>query len=173
MLASPKILPREVDSGTVAGMSTSADRKAGWMVRVRSWGVTLCALLLATALVSGIRYETPQGLIIAAVSLALLHEFVRPALLLLTLPLVLVTLTLFRFVINALLLALVGNLVPGFSVDGFWSAFWGALIMSIVMVLFQPRTGAGFQGQFRVRTDPRESKKRNDDDLGNGPVIDV
>ena len=155
-------------------MAMKPQDKSVWLRRIRSWAVTLLALMIATFFVDGIRYETPEGLIAAAVVLALMHEFVRPLLLVLTLPLLLVTLTLFRFVINALLLGLVGSLVPGFEVRGFWAAFWGALIMSLVMVLAQPKARVEFSG--RVRADrasgPRPAKKR-DDDMGNGPVIDV
>ena len=148
--------------------------KAVWMMRIRSWAVTLVALMVATFLVDGIRYRTPEGLIAAAVLLGLMHEFVRPALLLLTLPLLLVTLTLFRFVINALLLGLVGAMVPGFEVSGFWSAFWGALIMSIVMALLSARPPGGMPRPGRPRhSDSPSVGARRGEDLGSGPVIDV
>ena len=66
----------------------------------------------------------------AALVLGLINAIVRPVLLVLTLPLTLVTLGLFLFVLNALCLWLTSAIVPGFEVRGFWPAFWGALIVS-------------------------------------------
>lgn len=155
-------------------MAMKPQDKSVWLKRIRGWAVTLLALMIATFFVDGIRYQTPEGLIAAAVVLALMHEFVRPLLLVLTLPLLLVTLTLFRFVINALLLGLVGSLVPGFEVQGFWAAFWGALIMSLVMALAQPKARVELSGRAPSNRSPRSrSSEKRDDDLGSGPVIDV
>ena len=69
-------------------------------------------------------------MLVAALVLGLVNAIVRPILLVLTLPLTLVTLGLFLFVLNALCLWLTSAVVPGFDVRGFWPAFWGALLVS-------------------------------------------
>jgi putative membrane protein len=90
------------------------------------------AILVAAQLVSGLHISTPVAGLVAGVFLGLVNALVRPVLLLLTLPLTLLTLGLFIFIVNSACLALTAALVPGFSIDDFWSAFLGALIVSIV-----------------------------------------
>jgi putative membrane protein len=67
----------------------------------------------------------------ASLLLGIVNAFVRPFLLLLSLPFIIVTMGLFIFVVNALLLMLVSSVVPPFHVNGFWDAFFGAIIISI------------------------------------------
>jgi putative membrane protein len=64
--------------------------------------------------------------------LGILNAFVRPVLLILSAPLILVTLGFFILIVNGLLLWFVPNIVTGFHVDNFWSAFWGAIVIGIV-----------------------------------------
>jgi putative membrane protein len=90
------------------------------------------AVLFAAWLIPGLRVDTPATAIIAGVALGLVNAIVRPLLLLLTLPLTLLTLGLFIFVVNAICLALVAWLVPGFSISGFGSALIGAIVISLV-----------------------------------------
>jgi putative membrane protein len=96
------------------------------------WMITTVAVMVAPAFVSGIRYDTMGALIGAALLLGILNAFVRPVLLILSAPLILVTLGLFILVINALMLRLVPSMVIGFHVDSFGSAFWGALLISVI-----------------------------------------
>jgi putative membrane protein len=96
------------------------------------WMITTVAVMLAPAFVSGIRYDTAGALIGAALLLGILNAFVRPVLMILSAPLILVTLGFFILVINALMLRLVPSVVIGFHVDSFGSAFWGALLISII-----------------------------------------
>ncbi len=98
---------------------------------VYRWIVTTLAVLLAAAVVRGIRYDGVTALLGAALLLGILNAFIRPVLLLLSAPLILVTLGFFIFVINALMLMAVSSLVPGFHVDGFGSALGGAILISI------------------------------------------
>lgn len=79
---------------------------------------------------------TFSGAIIAAVVLGALNLFIRPILLVLTLPITVVTLGLFSLVINALLVLLAAVVVPGFFVSGFWTAFLFALVLSVVNWVF-------------------------------------
>ena len=96
------------------------------------WMITTVAVMVAPAFVSGIRYDTMGALIGAALLLGILNAFVRPVLLILSAPLILVTLGFFILVINALMLRLVPSMVIGFHVDSFGSAFWGALLVSVI-----------------------------------------
>jgi putative membrane protein len=70
--------------------------------------------------------------LVAGIILGFVNAIVRPVLFFLTLPLTLITLGLFIFVLNAVCFGLTAWLVPGFSVDGFWWALLGALLVSIV-----------------------------------------
>jgi putative membrane protein len=94
--------------------------------------VNAVALWVVTLVVPGITASGVGGLIIAALILGIVNAILRPVLMVLTLPLELITLGLFTLVINALLFWLVGALHVGLYVAGFWPAFWGALVMSIV-----------------------------------------
>ena len=96
------------------------------------WISTTLAVMVAAALMSGIRYDNMGSLIGAALLLGILNAFVRPVLLILSAPLILLTLGFFILVVNGLMLLWVPGIVPGFQVDNFGSAFWGAIIVSIV-----------------------------------------
>ena len=135
------------------------------------WLINTLAVLVAMQLVRGIHYDTKSGLLVATLLLGILNTFVRPLLTLLSLPLLLVTLGLFRIVINAALLMLVQQLVPEFHVDSFSSAFWAALVISIVALLLNSLAGTG-NGRMVIRRGkhPPPPDKPGD---GNGPVIDI
>jgi len=102
------------------------------------WLIAALALFVAAWLVPGIRVSGNAWVTFAvvAVILGLLNAVVRPILKVLTCPLIVLTLGLFLLVINAIMLLLAAWVARsfnlGFSIDGFWSAFWGALIVSIV-----------------------------------------
>ena len=96
------------------------------------WAVTTVAVMVASSLLHGIRYDSVAALIGAALLLGVFNAFIRPVLLILSAPLILVTLGFFILIVNALLLLLVPSIVSGFHVDGFWSAFWGAIIISLI-----------------------------------------
>ena len=139
---------------------------------IQSWLINTLAVAVAAFIVSGIHFQKPLDLIIASFLLGMLNTFLRPILMLLALPLLIFTLGLFIFVINAVLLYFVGFLMrPHFYVDSFWSAFWGALIIGIISVLLNTLTGSG-NARFQIRRGPRppDSGQRGG---GNGPVIDV
>jgi len=96
------------------------------------WAVTTIAVMVASSVIRGIRYDTVAALIGASLLLGILNAFVRPFLLIISVPLILLTLGLFILVLNGLLLLLVPHVVVGFHVDSFWSAFWGAIVISLV-----------------------------------------
>ena len=90
------------------------------------------AIIIAAWLLPGIHITSTLSALLAGVILGFVNAIVRPVLFFLTLPLTLLTLGLFIFVLNAICFALTAWLVPGFSVDGFFSALVGALLVSIV-----------------------------------------
>lgn len=88
-------------------------------------------LWLATALVDGIYIDSAATLIVAGLLLGLVNAVIRPLALILTLPFLILTLGLFLLVVNAAMLGLVAALLPGFHIADFWSALWGAVIVSL------------------------------------------
>ena len=93
--------------------------------------IYMLGLFLASALVPGVSISGAWTFILAAVLLGLVNAFVRPVAFVLTLPITLVTLGLFLFVLNAGMFALVAAMLDNFVVAGFWSALFGAIILSI------------------------------------------
>ncbi|MEK7579507.1 MAG: phage holin family protein [Patescibacteria group bacterium] len=94
--------------------------------------ITALAILLVAYLVPGVTVASFWTALFVALILGLLNLTLKPILIILTLPINLITLGLFTFVINALLFWLVGTFIEGFAVEGFVPAFVGALIVSIV-----------------------------------------
>ena len=93
--------------------------------------ITACGLLLAAWQLDGIQIGGPLSLFLAVLVLGVVNAVVRPVLLLLTLPVTLVTLGLFLLVLNGAMLGLAALLVPGFVIKGFWTALFGAIIVSL------------------------------------------
>ncbi len=118
----------------------------------------------------GSSYDTFATLLVTAFLLGVLNAFLRPLLILLALPLVIVTFGLFLFVINALLLYLVGKLVKGFHGGRLLGRrFWGAVVITFVTLLLNSITGSG-RARLPVHRGTRPPQPPDDDD---GPVIDV
>ncbi len=137
---------------------------------VKRWAISTVAVLAAATILPGISYDRWSDVILAALLLGVLNSVLRPLLMLLSLPLLVLTLGLFTLLINAGLLYLVHLLLPGFRVRDFWSAFFGALIISLVTLLLNTLTGRG-HARFVFRRGRRPP--RDPPDSGNGPVIDV
>lgn len=139
------------------------------MVRfIGEWVINTLAVAVAVAILRGhITYENWQYLLLATLILGLLNAFVRPILLLITLPFVIFTLGLFTLVVNAVLLYFVGYLMrPHFQVDSFGFAILGALIIAVVSIALRIMTGSG-NARLSVRRGPPRNKKSDDD------IIDV
>jgi putative membrane protein len=96
------------------------------------WLVNALALIAVAYLMPSITVASFTSALIAALILGLVNAIIKPLLILLTLPVTIVTLGLFIFVINGLLFWLVGSFVPGFVVQGFWAGFIGAILFSLV-----------------------------------------
>lgn len=99
----------------------------GFFVR---WLIVALGLWIAEQMLSGIEIADVPTLLLAAALLGFVNAFVRPLIVILTFPITLVTLGLFLFVINALMLALVAALLPNVHVAGFWDALLGSIIIS-------------------------------------------
>ncbi|MGE5170950.1 MAG: phage holin family protein [Rudaea sp.] len=97
-----------------------------------TWLINALALLALPYLFTSIHVEGFGTALVAALVLGLINTLIRPLLVLLTLPVTLLTLGLFIFVINGLLFWFVGSFVRGFTVDGFWTAVFGAIVYSII-----------------------------------------
>src|SRR5262245_25469527 len=102
--------------------------------------VTGVAVFLAITIVPGIEASTFSAGLAAVFVLTLLNLLVRPILFVLTLPLIVLSLGLFLIVVNALLLEFTAYLVKGFSVDGFWPAVGGAIVISLVTMILNAWT---------------------------------
>lgn len=100
------------------------------MTILAKWFINALSLVLAAYIIPGIFVESLYTALMVAVLLGLVNIFIRPVLIILTLPITIITLGLFALVVNSLLFWFVSTFVEGFSVDGFVSAFLGALLIS-------------------------------------------
>jgi putative membrane protein len=137
-----------------------------------SWLINTLAVLVAVYMVPGIRFSDNRILtpFITSLVLGVLNTFIRPILQLVTLPLMILTLGLFRLVINAVLLYAVGFLLSRyFQVENFWSAFLGALVISVISLVLNTMTGNN-SGKIKIQ---RNRPPGGSGPGGQGPVIDV
>ncbi len=117
------------------------------------WLILTLSVLLAAYLLEGIKVSGFFSALMAAAMLGFLNVFFRPILLVLTLPVNLLSLGLFTFLINALILKMASGIIPGFEVQGFWTAVFGALLISIAngllnALLSKGNNGGGGGGNF-------------------------
>ncbi len=99
------------------------------------WIVTGLSLWVASHIFKGIKFTSTSALIVAALLLGFANALVKPLFILFTLPLTLITLGVFLLVINALMILLVAALVRGFTVSGFWTAFFASIFISLFSLL--------------------------------------
>lgn len=97
-----------------------------------SWLISALAILATAYVLPGVRIESFFTALVTAVVLGIINSILKPILLLLTLPINVLTLGLLTFVINALLVLLAAQIVPGFKVDGFWWALAFSIVLSLV-----------------------------------------
>ena len=97
-----------------------------------SWLVSTLAIIVTAYVLPGVHIESFFTALVTAVVLGIINSILKPILLLLTLPINILTLGLLTFVINALLVLLAAQIVPGFKVDGFWWALAFSIVLSIV-----------------------------------------
>lgn len=137
------------------------------------WLVMTLAVWVSANVISGVRYDDVQSLLAAALVLGLLNSLVKPLLVLISMPFVILTFGLFLLLINAWLLMLSAKLVKGFHVEGFWSAMGASLIISLLsMLIGKPGQSRRVGGRPR-QAGPMEPTPINRPPPGKGPIIDV
>ena len=112
---------------------------------ILKWLLSALALLAVTYLYSGVLVSSFTSALIAAAVIGLLNMVVRPVLVVLTLPVTVVTLGLFLFIINALMFWAASGLLSGFTVTGFGAALIGSLIYSVLGLLIEAALGGLFK----------------------------
>jgi putative membrane protein len=108
------------------------------------WAIMSLSLWVASYVFNGIKFSDKPSLLISALMLGFVNAVLRPILLILTFPLTLLTLGLFALVLNALMIMLVANLVKGFKLTGFWTAFFVGIfiaLFSLFIEYFLPSQG--------------------------------
>ncbi len=130
-----------------------------WLNLLMRWAILAVGVALSAVIVPGITYDSGVTLLVVVALLSLFNAILKPVLVIFTLPFVVLSLGLGIWLINALLFLAVSKLVDGFYVHDFWSALWGALIVSL--------TNFFLSGLLRVRRGPKTSPRKPDD------VIDI
>ncbi|HEY0220806.1 MAG TPA: phage holin family protein [Candidatus Paceibacterota bacterium] len=97
--------------------------------------VSALAIIISSYLVPGI-LVTLTGAIVLSVVFGIINIFIKPVIKIIALPITILTLGLFSLVINALFILLASKFVPGFSVSGFWPAFWFSIVLSLINAFF-------------------------------------
>ena len=121
--------------------------KSPFLQLLLRWLVLALGVTLATKIVPGIRCDPGTTLVAVVVLLSFCNAILKPLLVLFTLPFILVTMGLGVLVINALLFLLVGRLVEGFAVAGFWPAVGGSLVVSLTNLCLSAFVGGGKKRQ--------------------------
>ena len=101
----------------------------GFLLRA---AIAALGLWVASQLLPGLSFDSTEKLVLAALVLGVVNAIVRPIAFILTLPITVVTLGLFLFVLNAAMIGLVARLIPGFRIDGFWTAVLAAVIVGVI-----------------------------------------
>lgn len=113
------------------------------MKHLLNWALSALALWVVARLVPGFHVSGPIAALIAALVIGFVNATLGVFLKIITFPLTLLTLGLFWLVINAVMIELASAIVPGFHVDTFGAAFWGAIVLSLVNMLFRWLAGTG------------------------------
>ena len=132
------------------------------------WFVTTLGVLVAANVVDGIRSDSIPGLLVASFILGIFNALLRPVMLFLSLPLLILSLGLFVLVINAILFYLVGWLVTSLHVASFWAAFKAGVVVSIVS--FFASFFIGKKDSIAESKNPGPPPRTSG---GSGPVIDI
>jgi putative membrane protein len=127
----------------------------GFLIRAVVVGI---GLWLASKIGTGIAFNSTETLIAAALLLGIVNAFVRPVIVILTLPITLLTLGLFLLVINALMIMLVAWFLPGFLVAGFWSAVFAAMVVSLTSWVMSGWIGP--RGRVEIVTAHQQPRER-------------
>ena len=136
------------------------------------WLTLTVAIVLTSYLLDGIHVSGFLSALLAAAMLGILNAFFRPIALLLTLPINVLSLGLFTFIINALMLKMASGVITGFEVIGFWSAVIGSLLISIISWLMNSfindrGTVTSFDSEYRAKHPQNRPNANNTIDLKN------
>ena len=107
------------------------------MKTIIHWLVAALAVLITAYVLPGVHVSGLLSALVVAVVLGVINVFLRPLLIVLTLPITIVTLGLFIFIINGLLVMLAASVVPGFAVDSFWWAFLFGIVLAVVSYVLE------------------------------------
>lgn len=99
------------------------------------WFINIVSLIIIVHIVKGVHIDNWKTAVLVAIALTLINTFIKPIIIVFTLPLNILSLGLFTFVINGVMFYLVSVFVKGFIINNFWSAFWGAFVFSIISFL--------------------------------------
>ena len=133
------------------------------------WLVNIATLYIIIHIVAGVSADSWGSIVVAAFVLGLLNAFVKPVIILFTLPFTILTLGLFTLIINAFIFILASKFVKGFEVINFWSAFWAALLFSIISSILNFMLAPKVNIQYASFKRKNNNSKKIDDDN----VIDV
>jgi putative membrane protein len=131
------------------------------------WLTTTAAIVGTSYLLDGIQVSGFISAFFAGALLGILNAFFRPIALLLTLPINILTLGLFTFIINALMLKMASAVIPGFDVYGFWTAIFGSLMISLISWLLNSFLSeqATLTSSIHIRQRPDATKRTPDDTI--------
>lgn len=134
------------------------------------WLTLTVGIVFTSYLLEGIQISGFLSALLAAAMLGILNAFFRPIALLLTLPINILSLGLFTFIINALMLKMASGVITGFDVIGFWSAVFGSLLISIISWLLNSfindrGTVTSFNSEYRARHRPHRPSTNDTIDL--------
>lgn len=115
------------------------------MYLIVRWLLFAASIIFTAWLIPGITVSSFLAALVVCIVLGLINAFIRPVVMFISLPVNILTLGLFTLVVNALMLMIAGYFSPGFSVNGFWSAFFGSIVLAIL-------------GAFINRIDTHEAK---------------
>ena len=129
------------------------------------WLTTTAAIVATAYLLDGIQISGFFSAVFAAAMLGFLNAFFRQIALLLTLPINILSLGLFTFIINALMLKMASGVIPGFDVYGFWTAIFGSFLISIISWLLNTFIGEqGSVSSINLKQDGSDARTKEQDD---------
>jgi putative membrane protein len=120
---------------------------------LKNWLFVAAGVVIASNTASGIHYDSSEALVVAVLLLSACNVFLKPVLMLFSLPFIILTFGIGIWVINALLFLFVGGLVSGFHIDSFGSALWGALVVSLTSALASLFFGAPGARSVNIKVD--------------------
>jgi len=137
------------------------------------WLVNIIALFVVIHTIAGVSAANSNVVIVAALVIGLLNAFLRPILILLTLPLTIFSLGLFTLIINAFMFYLASKFVAGFTVTGFWSAFAAALLFSLLSFILNLAFAPNINLKFNILKNSGQNRKTYDNVIDvEGKVVD-